>query len=83
MQATVEISMYPLKDDYIAPIDAVIEKLKGFENIKVETFATATTLIGDYDNAMAAIKETIAWSYKVYGTSVFAVKIIPGYAPQS
>ena len=75
--------MYPLKDDYIGPIDAVIEKLNSFNNINVETFATATTLTGGYDDMITAIKQTIAWSYDIFGTSVFATKIIPGYDPQS
>ena len=75
--------MYPLKDDYIGPIDAIIEKLNSFNNINVETFATATTLIGEYDDMITAIKQTIAWSYDTFGTSVFATKIIPGYDPQS
>ncbi len=82
MQATIEISMYPLTDDYIPLIDAVIEKLNSFDVLKVETFTTATTLVGDYDTAMTAIKETIAWSYDQFGTAVFAAKIIPGYDPQ-
>jgi uncharacterized protein YqgV (UPF0045/DUF77 family) len=81
MQAAIEISMYPLKDDYIAPIDAVIEKLNSFDGLRIETFATATTLIGDYGLAMVAIKETIAWSYDKFGSAVFVTKIIPGYEP--
>lgn len=81
MQVTSEISMYPMREDFIPPIDAVIEKLNSFEKIAVETVATATILIGDYELVMAAIKETIAWSYEAYGTAVFAVKIIPGYEP--
>mgnify|MGYP001308192081 CR=1 FL=1 len=81
MNVTAEISMYPLRGDFIPAIDSVIEKLNSFGELQVQTFATATTLIGDYDRVMDALKETIAWSYERYGTSVFAVKIIPGYEP--
>ena len=79
MKLTAEISMYPLREDFIPPIDAVIAKLNSFTEMQVNTFATATTLIGDYDYVMAAIKETLAWSYDEFGTAVFVTKLIPGY----
>jgi hypothetical protein len=71
--------MYPLREDYVTPIDAVIEKLNGFADVRVATFATATILSGDYEVVMTALCETIAWSHERFGTSVFVTKIIPGY----
>lgn len=79
MNITAEMSMYPLRDDFIPPIKAVIDKLNSFKDIKVETFATATTLSGDYDAVMDAIKQTLAWSHAEFGTAVFVCKLIPGY----
>ena len=81
MITTVEISMYPIRDDYLPPIDAVIEKLNSFDDLRVATFTTATTIIGEYGAVMAALQETIAWSFEAFGTSVFVTKIIPGYDP--
>jgi uncharacterized protein YqgV (UPF0045/DUF77 family) len=83
MQTTAEISMYPVRDDYLPPIDGVIAKLNSFPGIKVDTFATATLLVGDYATVMAAIEETIAWSFAEFGTAVFVMKIIPGYPSAS
>jgi len=83
MQTTAEISMYPMREDFIPPIDRVIEKLNGFAGIKVETFPTATCLVGEFATVMAALEQTIAWSYEQFGTAVFVLKIIPGYAPES
>ena len=81
MKLTAEISMYPLQDDYIPPIRAVIEKLNSSTDIEVNTFATATILSGDFDTVMAAIKDTLAWSQAQHGRAVFVTKFIPGYAP--
>jgi len=81
MQLTVEISMYPLQDNYIPAIKAVIEKLNSFSGIKVHTFATATILVGDIDTVMAAIKETLAFSHAQHGRAVFVTKFIPAYEP--
>ncbi len=81
MKITAEISMYPIREDYLTPIDAVIEKLHSYTAIDVATFTTATTLIGDYDEVMAAVTETVAFSYAEFGTCVFVAKLIPGYEP--
>lgn len=83
MKITAEISMYPLRGDFIPPIDAVIEKLNSYAGMQVKTFTTAKTMIGDYDIVMDALKETLAWSYEQFGTAVFVTKLIPGYDPES
>ncbi len=79
MKMTAELSMYPLKEDFIPPIKGVIEKLNSFDAIQVSTFATATTLIGEFDDVMNAISQTLIWSYETYGMAVFVAKLIPGY----
>lgn len=81
MKITAEISMYPLREDFIPPIDAVIAKLNSFADMRVTTFTTATTIIGDHDYVMDALKETLAWSYEQFGSAVFVTKLIPGYHP--
>ena len=83
MKMTAELSMYPLKDDFIPPIKAVIEKLNSFSAIKVSTFDTATTLIGEFDEVMDAISQTLVWSHEKYGMAVFVAKLIPGYDPEN
>ena len=79
MKMTAELSMYPLKEEFIPPIDAVIDKLNSFDGLEVNTFATATTLVGEFDVVMQAITQTLAWSYENFGLAVFVAKLIPGY----
>ena len=79
MYMTAEISMYPLREDYIPPIKAVIKKLNSFADLQVQTFATGTTLGGEFETVMQAISETLAWSHAEYGRAVFVAKFIPGY----
>jgi len=73
--------MYPLQHEFVVPIKSVINKLNSYKDLQVNTFITATTLVGDYDIVMNAIKETLAWSYEEHGTAVFVTKLIPGYEP--
>ena len=79
MKLSVELTMYPLEDDYIPAIDRIIEKLNSFEGIKVQTFPTATILTGDYDQVLDALKESLRWSVEACGKAVFVSKFLPNY----
>lgn len=79
MKISVELTLYPFKEDPIPPIVATIDKLNSFDDLKVETFPTATIIFGDYEIVMNALKDTIAWSYENYGRCVFVAKFLPEY----
>ena len=52
MQVTIDISMYPNREEFIPPIDGFIEKINCFENLKITTFPTSTVVQGEYEHAM-------------------------------
>lgn len=79
MQLSIELTLYPLQDDYLPIIQATIKKLNSYDNIEVNTFPTATILIGEYQATMNALSDCIAWSYTEYGKCVFVAKFLPGY----
>jgi len=79
MILSVELTLYPLQDAYLPAIQTTIEHLNSFAGVKVETFPTATILMGDYDVVMDAIKDTVAWSYSEFGRCVFIAKFLPEY----
>jgi uncharacterized protein YqgV (UPF0045/DUF77 family) len=81
MNMTIDISMYPLRDEYLAPIDKFIAKLHEYSSLRVTTNSTATKVCGEYHDVMDALKDAIAWSYENFGTAVFVTKFIPGYDP--
>ena len=78
MQLSVEISKYPLADDYITPIKGFIEQLNTYPDIQVITNTMSTQLFGDYDSVMQALQACIKWSFQRYGKVVFVVKFIHG-----
>lgn len=59
MKISVELSLYPLQDDYVPNILAFIESLNGYEGLKVNTNALSTQVHGDYDLVMRAITESL------------------------
>ncbi|MGI5308154.1 hypothetical protein [Rheinheimera sp. MMS21-TC3] len=78
MKLTVEISSYPLADDYLTPIKGFIEQLNGYPSILVLTNTLSTQMFGDYDEVMQALQECIKWSFEKYGKVIFVCKFLHG-----
>lgn len=81
MKLTVEISLYPFREDFRDPIRGFIAKLQSYEGLRVTPGPTATVVIGEYDRVMAVLGEMFRWSHAEYGQSVFVTKFLPGYDP--
>ena len=79
MQVTIDISMYPNKEDFIPPINGFIEKINCYKDLKIITYPTSTVVQGEYNYAMRAVQETIAKCYEEFNMAVYVAKIIPGY----
>ena len=78
MHLSIEISKYPLADDYITPIKGFIEQLNRYPDLKVLTNTMSTQVFGEYDTVMQALQACMKWSFEHYGKIVFVVKFIHG-----
>ena len=78
MKTTIEISKYPLNENYEPPILNFIERLNTHGGIEVKTNATATHLVGDYDEIMGLLQKEIKHSFEAYGKAIFVIKILHG-----
>jgi len=76
MRVAVDISLYPLTDDFIPPIKDVIERLNAYESIEVVTNPMSTQLRGEYDDVMAAISQEVKTSFEMSPKAIFAIKIL-------
>ncbi len=76
MRVAVDISLYPLSDDFIPPIRDVIERLNTYESIEVVTNPMSTQLRGEYDDVMAAISQEVKITFETLPKAVFAIKIL-------
>ena len=51
MQVTIDVSMYPNREDFIPPIKGFIEKINRYSGLEVQTFPTSTVVQGEYQAA--------------------------------
>ena len=73
MKVTLDISYYPLQEDFIGPIDSFIENLEK-KGIAVEVGKMSSAMVGDYDEIMLTLKESMGDFMEQY-PSVFNIKI--------
>ncbi len=76
MRVAVDISLYPLADDFIPPIKDVIERLNANSSVKVVTNTMSTQIRGEYDVVMAALNQEIKKTFDQCPKAVFAIKIL-------
>lgn len=76
MKIAVDISLYPLDANFIAPIDDVIERLNSHSGLEVVTNPMSTQVRGDYDVVMSAVQQEIKTSFERVPKAVFAIKIL-------
>ena len=80
MNVLVEITLYPLQDDFLAPIDDFLASLNAQSAVEVKTRRMSTQLYGEYDAVMDLLRDAIKASQARHGSGAFVLKLIPGAA---
>ncbi len=75
MRVSIDISYYPLKDEFIPPILDFIHRLNQYPNIVVQTNGMSTQVFGEYFEVMEILTKEIHQSFEL-PHSVFILKII-------
>ena len=78
MKLSVEISKYPLHQDYIPFIKGFIDRLNTYDDLKVITNTLSTQIFGDYDLVMSVLNTEIKRSYEEFGKAIFVCKFLNG-----
>lgn len=78
MQLSVDISLYPLKDEYIPAIDEFIKRVESNSKVKIIRNTLSTQLFGNYDEIMDLLKIEFKNSYEKYGQGIFVTKFLMG-----
>lgn len=77
MTSTIEISLYPLRDDYPAHVIRFLSLLKAMPDVEINTNGMSTIIIGEYSSLWkqlgALMEEELSSGY-----SLFVMKVAPG-----
>jgi len=76
MQVAVDISLYPLDENFIPPIKDIIDRLSQHEGVAVERNRMSTQIRGDFDVVMPVLTREIRTTFDNVPKAVFAIKIL-------
>lgn len=77
MYLSVQLSYYPLSEDYKPPIREVIARLQA-SGLEVYPNRMSTQIFGEFDAVMAVLSDTLKWSFETYGKAVFVANFLEG-----
>lgn len=75
MKIAVDISLYPLDQEFIPPIKDVIDRLKAHDKLEIWTNAMSTQVVGEFDEVMDALKQEIGTTFESIPKGVFVIKM--------
>jgi uncharacterized protein YqgV (UPF0045/DUF77 family) len=76
MEIGVEMSLYPLADEYIPPIARFIERLNAHPDLKVVTNSMSTQVFGEYRRVFDTLALECRRVFEETGKAVFVMKIL-------
>ena len=76
MDIGVEISMYPLHQQFIPPIQDFIDRLNADGRLRVVTNSMSTQVFGDYDVVMPILLRELRVTFADNAKAVFVMKVL-------
>lgn len=76
MKCSVEISMYPLNQQYVDSIIDFVKKLRTYNNLEIETNGMSTQVFGQFDQIMSAINKEMKSAFLNEQKIVFNLKVV-------
>lgn len=85
MDVALEISFYPLTQDYAPYIHALLERFRRHPGLRIETTSLSTQIIGSYEEVFALLQAEMRPSFEALAAqgqrAVFVMKVL-GPLPQ-
>ncbi len=78
MQVSVEISLYPLREEFVPPIGDFIDRLRQYPDIRVNTNAMSTQIFGDYQQVLGILAREMEQTHSEVSKAVFVMKVLGG-----
>ncbi|GHA18271.1 hypothetical protein GCM10008090_29820 [Arenicella chitinivorans] len=82
MMLSVEISMYPLQDEYKPKIKAFLDQLNQANDVDIRTSNMSTRVFGEFEQVTQLLNSAMRHSMQQFGKIVFVCKYLEGDARQ-
>jgi uncharacterized protein YqgV (UPF0045/DUF77 family) len=76
VRTTVDVSLYPLADEFIPAIDDFIARLNARPELDVHTNPVSTRIGGEFEAVWDALKAEIRATFEREGKAVFVLKVL-------
>ena len=76
MEIGVEISLYPLHQQYIPPIQDFIDRLNAEASLRVVTNSMSTQVFGDYETVMQTLVRELRITFEDSDKAIFVMKVL-------
>ena len=76
MRISVDISLYPLNENYVEPILTFIAKLETNDKLIVKRNSLSTQVFGEYRDVMDCLDDEIEAVFDAIPESVFVLKMV-------
>ncbi|MFT4525783.1 MAG: hypothetical protein ACI85F_001939 [Bacteroidia bacterium] len=80
MKVSLEISMYPLTEDYKPVVNDFLRRLNS-HGLKTVTNGMSTQVFGEYDEVMSALNTSLKPSFEDETKVSVSIKILNGHLP--
>ncbi len=75
MDIGVEVSLYPLAEDFSPRIKAFLDRLQSSGRLKVVTSSLSTQVFGAYEEVLATLQREMRATFNETGKAVFILKV--------
>jgi uncharacterized protein YqgV (UPF0045/DUF77 family) len=81
MDIGVEMSLYPLNQDYIPAIQNFIDRLNADGRFKIITNSLSTQVFGNYDDVFNLIVKEMRATFEQGDKAIFVMKVVGPWTP--
>lgn len=76
MRISVELSLYPLREDYFVPIEDFLTHLRAHKEVTIRTNGMSTQIFGEYQDVMRVLNQELERSMSGKDRLVFVAKFL-------
>ena len=81
MRITAEISLYPLREEFLSPIQSFIRDLQESSALEITVNQMSTQLVGELHDVSQALEKALETSFRTGGPQVLVAKFLNADLP--